>query len=214
MWGERSLTLVRRADSPHPNPSPEGEGLRPQNHAKVVHLQGRVFSLSRYIAAMRALTLLPLLLLSACGDERETARRPEPREKAAQPPMPELEPPKETAQDREDRGDAAATLKLYYARIGSGDYDSAWAMRSAEAGDEARRRFADNFRAYATYEADVGTPSEPVEAQGWAYVEVPVMIRGTFKGGKPFASAGSVSMRKAVSGPRAGEGWRIYTGDR
>ncbi len=162
---------------------------------------------------MRPLALLPLLFLSACGDERAAPRGPEPREQAARPPMPELEPPKETEEDREDSGDAAATLKLYYARIGSGDYDSAWAMRSGEAGDEARRRFADNFRAYESYQADVGTPSQPVEANGWAYVEVPVMIRGTFKGGKPFASAGSVSMRKAVSGPRAGEGWRIYTGE-
>jgi hypothetical protein len=165
---------------------------------------------------MRALgsLLVFLLALSACGSEPDSAPQPERRERAARPPMPELEPPKATEQDREESGDAAAALKLYYARIGSGDYDSAWALRSGEAGDEARRRFADNFRAYASYQADVGTPSEPVEAQGWAYVEVPVMIRGTFKGGKPFTSAGSVSMRKAVSGPRAGEGWRIYTGDR
>jgi hypothetical protein len=159
---------------------------------------------------MRPSALLPLLLLSACGSEPKASRQPDAVGKSAQAPMPELDPPKETAQDREDSGDAAATLKLYYARIGSGDYDSAWAMRSGEAGDEARRRFADNFRAYETYQADVGTPSEPVKAQGWAYVEVPVMIRGNFKGGKPFSSAGSVTMRKAT----AGGGWRIYTGER
>jgi hypothetical protein len=161
---------------------------------------------------MNRTVLCCLLLLAGCGGERETPQQAQKREKAAQPPMPELQPPVETARDREDRGDAAATLKLYYARIGSGDYDSAWAMRSGEAGDEARRRFADNFRAYETYQADVGTPSEPVEAKGWAYVEVPVMIRGTFKGGKPFSSAGSVTVRKATSG--AGGGWRIYTGER
>lgn len=154
-----------------------------------------------------------LLLLAACGGERETSGQAQEREKAAQPPMPELEPPVETAQDREDSGDAAATLKLYYARIGSGDYDSAWAMRSGESGDEARRRFADNFKAYATYQADVGTPSEPVQSGGWAYVEVPVMIRGNFRGGKAFSSAGSVTVRKAVSGGEAGGGWRIYTGE-
>lgn len=154
-----------------------------------------------------------LLLLAACGGGEETAQQSRQREKAAQPPMPELEPPVETAQDREDRGDAAATLKLYYARIRAGDYDSAWALRSGEAGGEAQRRFADNFRAYQTYEADVGTPSEPVHAAGWAYVEVPVMIRGTFRGGKPFSSAGSVTMRKPTSGPDD-RGWRIYTGER
>ncbi|HEY0129945.1 MAG TPA: hypothetical protein VGB57_00975 [Allosphingosinicella sp.] len=163
---------------------------------------------------MRYLLLVPLLLLAACGQDPETPEQAEQRERGARPPMPELEPPVETAQDREDKGDAAATLKLYYARIGSGDYDSAWAMRSGEAGGEAQRRFADNFRAYESYQADVGTPSEPVEAQGWAYVEVPVMIRGAFRGGKPFTSAGSVTMRRATSGTEAGRGWRIYTGER
>lgn len=164
---------------------------------------------------MRFTALLALpLLLATCGEERETPQQAQQREKAEQPPMPELDPPVETAQDREDSGDAAATLRRYYSRIQAGDYDSAWAMRSGEVGDEARRRFADNFKAYATYQADVGTPSEPVQAQDWAYVEVPVMIRGTFRGGKPFSSAGSVTVRKATSGPEAGRGWRIYTGER
>ncbi len=160
-----------------------------------------------------ALLSLLLLLLAACGNEPEAAQQARQREKAAQPPMPELEPPPPTAASREDSGDAAATLKLYYSRIGTGDYDSAWAMRSGDRGEEAKRRFADNFRAYQTYEADVGTPSEPVEAKGWTYVEVPVMIRGTFRGGKPFASAGSVTVRRAVSGAEAERGWRIYTGE-
>lgn len=154
-----------------------------------------------------------LLFLAACGSEPETPQQTRQREQVARPPMPELEPPAETAQDREESGDAAAALRLYYARIEAGEYDSAWAMRSGEAGGEARRRFADNFKAYATYRADVGTPSEPVQARGWAYVEVPVMIRGSFRGGKPFSSAGSVTVRKSTSGPEAGGGWRIYTGE-
>jgi hypothetical protein len=162
---------------------------------------------------MRSFPLLALLLLAACGRESETPRQAQRREGSAQPPMPELQPPTPTAQDREESGDAAAALENYYAAIEAGDYDSAWAMRSGETGDEARRRFADNFKAYQSYQADVGTPSEPVEAGGWAYVEVPVMIRGTFRGGKPFASAGSVTVRRATSAD--GErGWRVYTGER
>jgi hypothetical protein len=160
---------------------------------------------------MRSIALLPLLLLAACGGERETPQQTEQRETAARPPMPELEPPAETAEDREESGDAAAALRRYYDRIEAGDYEAAWAMRSSESGDEARDRFADNFKAYASYQADVGAPSEPVESNGFAYVEVPVMIRGTFRGGKPFSSAGSVTLRKAT-GP-AGGGWRIYTGE-
>lgn len=162
---------------------------------------------------MRSIALVPFLLFAACGRDTESPQQAQQREKAGQPPMPELEPPAETARDREDSGDAAAMLKRYYARIEAGDYDAAWAMRSGESSDEARRRFADNFKAYASYRADVGTPSEPVESKGWAYVEVPVMIRGTFLGGKPFSSAGSVTVRRATSGAESGSGWRIYTGE-
>ena len=115
---------------------------------------------------MRSITRLLLLLVAACGREPETPQQAQQREKAEQPPMPELDPPVETARDREDSGDAAATLKRYYARIEAGEYEAAWAMRSGESSDEAKRRFADNFKAYATYRADVGTPSEPVEAAG------------------------------------------------
>ncbi|HEX8467297.1 MAG TPA: hypothetical protein VF620_05790 [Allosphingosinicella sp.] len=160
---------------------------------------------------MRFIALSSLLVLAACGDQSNAPQEARHRDKPAQVPMPELERPAETGQDREDSGDAATALRRYYSRVQAGDYDSAWAMRSGEAGDEARQRFAANFRAYESYQADVGTPSEPVQSNGWAYVEVPVMIRGTFKGGKPFSSAGSVTVRKATSG--AGGGWHIYAGE-
>jgi hypothetical protein len=162
---------------------------------------------------MRPLALVSLLVLAACGGERESPQQAQQREESSRPLLPELEPPPPpTAQNRQDSGDAAATLKLYYSRIGSGDYDSAMALRSGESGAEARRRFADAFKAYETYRTDVGTPSEPVQAKGWTYVEVPVMIHGTFRGGKPFTSAGSVTLRRATGGPEAGTGWRINTG--
>jgi hypothetical protein len=162
---------------------------------------------------MRFLPLAALLLLAACGRDPEAPQEAQNLGRAAQPPMPELEPPVPTARDREESGDAATTLKRYYARIEAGDYDSAWELRSGERDEAARRRFADNFRAYSTYHADVGAPSEPVAAGGFAYVEVPVMIRGTFKGGKPFATAGSVTVRRATTG-EGDRNWRIYTGDR
>ena len=162
---------------------------------------------------MKRTAFICFFLLAACGRDSDAPHQPDNLTKAAQPPMPELEPPAPTAQDREDSGDAAATLKRYYARIEAGDYDSAWELRSGEKSQAARQRFADNFRAYSTYHADVGTPSEPVTANGWAYVEVPVMIRGTFRGGKPFASAGSVTVRRATTG-EGDRGWRVYTGEK
>jgi hypothetical protein len=161
---------------------------------------------------MRLVPFAALLLLTACGRDSDAPRQPDNLSRAAQPPMPELEAPVATARDREDSGDAAATLKHYYARIEAGDYDAAWEMRSGERSDAARQRFADNFRAYSRYHADVGSPSEPVSANGFAYVEVPVMISGTFRGGKPFASAGSVTIRRSTSGEDGG--WRVYTGDK
>ena len=162
---------------------------------------------------MKRTALICALLLAGCGRDSDAPRQPDNLSRAAQPPMPELEPPAPTERDREDSGDAAATLKKYYARIEAGDYDSAWELRSGERSEAARRRFADNFRAYATYQADVGTPSEPVTANGFAYVEVPVMIRGTFRGGKPFATAGSVTVRRATTAG-GDKGWRVYTGER
>jgi hypothetical protein len=162
---------------------------------------------------MKRTALTCFLLLAACGRDSDTPQKADNMTRAAQPPMPELEPPVATEQDREASGDAAATLKRYYARIEAGDYGAAWAMRSGESSEAARARFADNFRAYSSYHADVGTPSEPVTSNGFAYVEVPVMIRGTFRGGKSFASAGSVTIRRATSG-EGERGWRVYTGER
>jgi predicted small lipoprotein YifL len=154
---------------------------------------------------------LACLLLAACGRHGETPQEQPPSKRATRPPTPELEPPAEPSKDeRRDTSDAASALKLYYSRIEAGDYDSAWSMRTGESGEEARRRFADNFKAYERYHADVGEPSQPVQSNGSAYVEVPVMIRGAFRGGKSFATAGSVTLRR----PAEGGGWQVFTGDR
>ena len=87
-------------------------------------------------------------------------------------------------------------------------------MRSASKAGSAE--FARNFAGYESYRVTVGAPTEPVQAGGWAFVEVPIMITGRMKGGEPFGSAGSVSMRKAAGAPGASareRGWHIYTGE-
>jgi hypothetical protein len=103
-------------------------------------------------------------------------------------------------------GRPADILRLYYRRIESGDYRAAWRMRSGGKIDEAR--FAANFKAYRDYHAMVGLASLPAAGGEWVYVEVPVMITGRLVTGKPFGSAGSVTLRR----PARGGGWTIYPG--
>lgn len=144
----------------------------------------------------RAILLAPLLLL-ACDKPAPHAERSEPGRRTEPAPPP-----------RSEAGDgAAAALGRYYALIESGRYDDAYAMRSRESVD--RERFAANFRAYESYHAQPGAPSQPATQGDFEFVEVPVMITGRFVGGKPFGSAGSVTLRRARSG--RDRAWRIYT---
>jgi hypothetical protein len=158
--------------------------------------------------------LLLAFLVAACGGE-QPAPPPAPETRAGHriPEKPAANPDATPDEDNESGDDAADVLKRYYARIEGGDYDSAWAMRVDD--PAGRERFVANFKAYERYRAAVGTPSTPVEQRGWSYVEVPVMITGRYKGGAPFATSGSVSMRRAVSaeaGPRERR-WHIVTRD-
>ena len=170
---------------------------------------------------MRKTPIFALVLLAGCGGAEEPQNRSEPRPPASTRARPELRPPstadKQAEADAEENAlDAAATLRRYYALIEKGDYDGAWAMR-ARSGDEGagRQRFLDNFKAYKSYRATVGAPSRPATAKGWEYVEVPVMIYGSFRGGKGFGNSGSVTLRRAVDvegASAADRRWHIYTG--
>ena len=156
---------------------------------------------------MRAALLPLVLLLAACGGETDSPSAPVNRMEPAA--TPEAVPPRDDtppAPANESGEDAAEFLRRYYTRIEAGDYDAAWSMRSGNRED--RERFAENFKAYERYRATVGTPSQPVRANGFDYVEVPVMIYGTYRGGKSFGTSGSVSMRR----PEGGD-WQIYVGD-
>ena len=160
---------------------------------------------------MRRLSLL-LLPVAACGPEESPP--PAPKEAAAVTPAPAPAPPPAPAPVIEAREDPAAILRRYYDLIEAGRYAEAWAMRSASKAGSVE--FARNFAAYERYRVTIGQPTEPVESGGWTYVEVPIQILGRMKGGEPFGSAGSVSMRRAlrVEGASAREReWHIYTGD-
>ncbi|PSJ37575.1 hypothetical protein [Allosphingosinicella deserti] len=167
---------------------------------------------------MRPSLIVLCFCAAACrGDEQSSESSPArnaPRVEApAQAPRGDPSPEnRPTPKDNEGK-DAAAVLRRYYDHIEAGRTREAWAMRSAS--DAGYDRFERNFAAYDRYKVSLGPATQPVEAAGWVYVEVPIQIFGTMKGGKGFGSVGNVTMRKAVDIPGAtarDRAWHIYTG--
>ena len=160
----------------------------------------------------RALLLLALPALAACGDAAPSREKQRPVASGKAEPAAASPRPREPAAPGPQKGeDAAVALRAYYALIEAGDYRQALAMRSRQEGGAGR--LAANFAAYRSYRASVGPASVPVDAGDWQFAEVPVMITGTFKGGKPFASAGSVTMRRPDGASGEKGQWHVYTGD-
>ncbi len=159
-----------------------------------------------------SLALAASLLASACEGEPSAPEPPKAKAPAAQAATAPAPEPKQVVEERptsaaaaEGQG-AAQVLQTYYALIEAGKYAEAYALREPRAG-VTPERFADNFERYAEHSATIGAPSEPVQAGGWLYVEVPVHTYGAMKGGKPFGSGGTVTLRRRATG---GE-WRLYT---
>jgi hypothetical protein len=163
-----------------------------------------------------ARTLLILLLaLAGCSRDQPAARPAESNEAAATGLAASARRAAPAAAPTERRGEsdgAVTVLRTYYDHLEAGRYRDAWAMRSTS--DEGLERFARNFAAYDRYQVTLGHPTEPVQAEGWIYVEVPIQILGTLKGGKGFGSVGSITMRRATSATATARerDWRIYTG--
>lgn len=164
---------------------------------------------------MRRLLLLLPFAVAGCGRQAPAPPPEQPkRVQTDQSAAPRNVPSAASGENKDRAAGAADVLRRYYALIEAGRYDDAWAMRTSGRGTDAKA-FAAHFKAYEVYHTQVGTPSEPVSAQGWTYVEVPVMTTGRFLGGKPFGSTGSVTVRRPSPGtaaPPAERGWRIYTG--
>ena len=157
---------------------------------------------------------IALLVLAACSGEsgeppakRELASAiPEPAMPAAAPrPAPAVAEPASGGDGAEA---AAETLRTYYRLIEAGRYEAAWQLRERPAKRGDASAFARAFADYAQYRATIGAPSPAAEAGGALYVEVPVQTYGVTRQGKPFSSAGTVTLRRTNE---QGE-WRIYGG--
>jgi hypothetical protein len=159
---------------------------------------------------------IALLALAACSGEsgeppakREFASAiPEPKiamPAAAPRPAPALAAP---APGQDGAEAAAETLRTYYRLIEAGRYEAAWQLRERPAKRGDASAFARAFSDFAQYRATIGAPSPVVESGGSLYVEVPVQTYGVTRQGKPFSSAGTVTLRRS---DRQGE-WRIYGG--
>ena len=124
-------------------------------------------------------------------------------------PQPEPAPLSERPYSAASEQGAAEVLQTYYALIEAGKFSEAYRLREREKKGANEVAFAANYARYAEHHATVGAPSLIAEAGDWLYVEVPVQMYGRLKSGVPMASAGTMTLRRRKSEPKAP--WRIYT---
>lgn len=111
---------------------------------------------------------------------------------------------------------AADVVRRYYALIEEGRYAAAWRLRwdSDDGPGNRAKAFINSFAQYRSYHATVGPPSEIEGAAGSLYAEIPVQLYGEYKDGRPFATAGTVTIRRVndVPGSTAAQrSWRVYS---
>jgi hypothetical protein len=149
---------------------------------------------------------LALGAASACSEDAAEA----PTEAKARPQLPTAPPAERAAAEPAptpsvgEAGDASALLRRYYALLEQRRFEEAFRLREANGSDS--EAFAAHFERLEWQKVTIGVPSEPVSAGGWTYVEVPVQTYGAMQDGKPFGSAGTVTLRRRGDGA-----WRIYT---
>jgi len=132
--------------------------------------------------------------------------------RAAGPTRPE-EPARAPRSDAETEA-ALAVVHRYYDFIAARNYREAWLLRS-DRNTLSLADFTASLTSYRDYHATVGLPSGVEGAAGSLYIEVPVQLYGTTNSGKPFGSAGTLTLRRSNDVPGATaeqRSWHIYAG--
>ena len=98
---------------------------------------------------------------------------------------------------------AANVVQTYYALLEAGHYPDARRLWSGvgEASGKTEAAFADSFRRFREYHAEVGAPGQIEGAAGSLYVDVPVRVYGRLRNGQSFEKRGTVTLRRANDVP-------------
>ena len=162
------------------------------------------------------------LLLASCGPSANEAApaapvpAPTPAALApAQPAPPVAEAPETPTPSDEVTPEAAAEVaREYFALLGAKQYAKALALWGSNA--PGTDELAGQRDKYATYEPNVGKPGQQEGAAGSSYIEIPVTVAATLKGGSAEKLTGTVVLRRVNDVPGSTveqRHWHIYRVD-
>jgi hypothetical protein len=174
----------------------------------------------------RTPTLIAASLLLACCSPRQAENAPAatnaavnavtiapaPETPAATNTAPAPTPDTPTAQDEVSPEVATEMVREYFALLGAKQYDMAralWEPGAAPTEDALAAQMAK----YTSYDATIGKAGDQEGAAGSSYLEVPVTVAATAKGGGAEKLSGTVTLRRVndVPGSTAAQRhWHIY----
>ena len=123
-------------------------------------------------------------------------------------------PPLASAIPDSDKTPAAAkkVVEAYFAALSERHYADAYRMFPGSG--MSASAFAASHAKYRTFKATVGVPGDTEGGAGSIYIEIPVVVTGTLKEGRPFRMEGPVALRRVndVDGATPAQlRWHIFS---
>lgn len=111
---------------------------------------------------------------------------------------------------------AGNIVQTYYALVSEKRYDDAWRLwtQGGEGSGMTAQAFAAGFAQYASYNANIGAPSEIEGAAGSLFVTVPVQIYARKKSGEEVHQLGEATLRRVNDVPGSTAEQRAWHIDR